>query len=177
VYNNFVSDKKAMTAETVVSIYKMLEENDIKIVIDGGWGVDALLGRESRPHSDLDIAVEHKDVPKLRELLHTRGYKNLVREDTSDYNFVLGDEKGHEIDVHSYAFDDKGHNIYGIAYPINSLKGKGIINNQHVRCIAPEYVIIFHDNYEPGEKEFKDIKALCEKFGLQPPPSYKKLLK
>ena len=33
-----------MTAEDVVALYGLLEELGIEIWIDGGWGVDALLG-------------------------------------------------------------------------------------------------------------------------------------
>lgn len=33
-----------MKAEDVISIYNLLQENAIEVWIDGGWGVDALLG-------------------------------------------------------------------------------------------------------------------------------------
>jgi len=49
----------------------------VEIWIDGGWGVDALLGEQSRSHQDLDIAIEEKDVPKLKEMLCGRGYKEI----------------------------------------------------------------------------------------------------
>jgi lincosamide nucleotidyltransferase A/C/D/E len=43
-----------------------LEKLGIEIWVDGGWGVDALLGEQTRPHKDLDIAIQQKDVPQLR---------------------------------------------------------------------------------------------------------------
>src|SRR5581483_8450096 len=97
---------KDMNVQEVLRLYKLLEEKEISIVIDGGWGIDALIGEQTRKHDDLDIAVEHKDVPKIRELLAERGYKYVQREDTQEFNFVLGDDKGHEVDVHSYTFDE-----------------------------------------------------------------------
>ena len=66
-----------MEKKDVVDLYKLLEENGIEVWIDGGWGVDALLEKQTRPHKDLDIAVQWKDVPKLRELLSTQGYKQV----------------------------------------------------------------------------------------------------
>jgi lincosamide nucleotidyltransferase A/C/D/E len=161
-----------MPIEVVLEIYTLLTSNDIDTIIDGGWGIDAMLGRQTRPHGDLDIAVRHKDVEKLRALLSDQGYQEKPNNDTSDYNFVLADSEGHELDVHSYTFDAEGNNIYGIAYPLESLKGSGNINGISVKCIAPEWVIKFHENYEPDEEDRQDIKALCHKFNLKEPANY-----
>lgn len=49
-----------MSAADVVGFVKLLREYGIEPCLDGGWGVDALLGRQTRLHADLDIAVEHK---------------------------------------------------------------------------------------------------------------------
>ena len=64
-----------MTARYAVEIIKMLERNGIEVYIDGGWGVDALIGEQTRKHDDLDIAIPHKFVPKLREVLEAHGKK------------------------------------------------------------------------------------------------------
>ena len=165
-----------MDVQELLDLYKLFEEHEISIVIDGGWGIDALIGEQTRKHDDLDIAIEHKDVPKVRELLAERGYRDIPREDTQEFNFVLGDDKGHEVDVHSYTFDEKGNNIYGIAYPFNSLRGEGKINGVSLRCIALEYVIQFHENYQPDEGDIKDIKALIKKFNINSPKNYKGLI-
>jgi lincosamide nucleotidyltransferase A/C/D/E len=63
-----------MTAEDVVRLYRLFAQHAIEVWLDGGWCVDALLGRQTRPHADLDIAVRHANVPMLRRLLLTRGY-------------------------------------------------------------------------------------------------------
>lgn len=154
----------------VVELYNLLERNGIKIWLDGGWGIDALLGKQTRDHQDLDIAVHRKDVKKLRKLLSS--YKELKNK-SSEKNFLLEDDLGHKIDVHVFAFDSKGNNTYGILYPYLSLKGKGEIGGKIVNCISPEWVIKFHSYYEPKDKDIQDIKALCEKFGLNRPDNYK----
>jgi len=97
-----------MTAEYTLQIIALLEQNNIEFYVDGGWGVDALLGKQTRIHVDLDIALPHKFVPKLRSLLAACGYADVPRFDTRDCNFVLGDNKGRRIDVHSYTFDENG---------------------------------------------------------------------
>ncbi len=97
-----------MTASDVIEIAQHLSQNHIDVCIDGGWGVDALLGEQTRRHSDLDIAIPHKDAAQTRVLLEARGYRDVPRDDTRDCNFVLGDEQGHLIDIHTYTFDSAG---------------------------------------------------------------------
>ena len=46
-----------MPADEVVSIVDMLEGQGLQVWLDGGWGVDALVGRQTRKHEDLDIAI------------------------------------------------------------------------------------------------------------------------
>lgn len=165
--------EQIMTSGDVLSLYQNLETLGIKIWVDGGWSTDALLDKQLRPHKDLDIAVQWKDVPKLREVLETQGYKQ-VRED-SQWNFVLADDKGHEIDVHAFIYDDKGNIVEGIMYPSESLTGSGVIDGRAVRCISPKYMVEFlapHISKWP-EKYVDAVRELCEKYDIELPQEYK----
>ena len=161
-----------MKADDVIEFVKLLNENGVNVIIDGGRGVDALLEKQTRHHNDLDIAVEHKDVPKIRMLLEQRNFKDVLRDDTRDCNFVLGDDDGHEIDIHSYIFDSEGKLIFGIEYPFDSLKGSGSINGFPVKCITPEWMVKFHAGYKLDENDYHDVKLLCRKFGFELPAEY-----
>ena len=168
---NYLSKINAeMTAADVLETVQFLLDNGIRTHVDGGWGVDALLGEQTRPHEDLDIAVEHRDVPKLRKLFASRGYEEILRDDTSAFNFVLADDAGHIVDVHSYTFDTEGNNIFGCAYPVESLTATGLIAGQRVNCVSPEWII--KTDYEPDLNDYRDVSALCERFGLDLPPEY-----
>src|SRR3989338_3942351 len=114
-----ITSGKPMTSGDVIDLYSKLEELGVKIWVDGGWGIDALLGRQTRTHKDLDIAIQEKNTPKLRDFLGERGYKQ-IKED-SKWNFVLADGIGHEVDVHAFIFDEKGNVVKGIEYPAVSL--------------------------------------------------------
>ena len=160
-------------AEDVSNLYKLFQENGIEVWIDGGWGIDALLGKQTRSHNDLDIAVDRRDEGKFRSLLNSLGYKDKEKDGVTKWNFILANDNK-EIDVHVFEFDNKGNNIYGIEYPKQSLTGTGTINGQTVKCIAPEDVVKFHENYEPKDVDYQDIQALCDKFGLELPNNYKK---
>ncbi len=161
-----------MTESDVLAFLDLMEDNGIEVVVDGGWGVDALLGQQSRPHLDLDIAVRHRHVAALRQLLEDRGYHEVPRNDTHTYNFVMGDSHGHLVDVHSYEFDDHGQLLFGIAYPADSLTGLGTIANRTVRCITLERMVEFHTAYDGDDNDYRDVLALCQKFQIPVPEQY-----
>jgi lincosamide nucleotidyltransferase A/C/D/E len=166
-----------MTPVDVLEIIELLESNGIDVWLDGGWGVDALLGEQTRPHGDLDIALRHQDVPLLRTLLGTRGYRDVPREDTKDWNFVLGDGQGHEVDVHSFTLDAEGRHVYGIEYPADSLTGIGSVNGRAVKCIAAKHVARFRAGFELRETDIQDVQALHKRFGIPIPKEHAEWLK
>ena len=163
-----------MTAQDVWDFVELLQQNQIPVCIDGGWGVDALLGEQTRPHADLDIAVEHKYVPQIRALLEARGYQGVPRDDTRDCHVVLGDAEGHWIDLHSYTFNAAGEIIFGVPYPPDSLTGSGTILGHPVRCIPPAWMVAFHSGYALDENDYQDVRRLCDRFGLELPAEYQK---
>jgi len=165
-----------MTAEDVVELYSLSGQLGIEMWIDGGWGVDALLGKQTRSHSDLDIAIEYRFVPRLREHLEFQGYEDIKTKDRSQWNFVMGDDNGRLIDFHAFVFNDDGNITDGIKYPKGSLTGTGTINGHTLRCIDPEYMVKFHTFYEPNERDFKDVSALCDRFDINLPKEYSKFI-
>lgn len=180
LHNLEAKNKSEMSSMDALELYGTLERLGVEIWVDGGWGVDALLEKQTRMHKDLDIAIQEKDVPKLRELLGSRGYRDIKLEEARPHNFVLADAEGHEIDLHVIALDGEGNGIYGPAkdgqmYPAASLTGTGRIGDHQVRCISPEWLVKFHSGYELKEKDFKDVSAICEKFGIELPEEYRRM--
>jgi lincosamide nucleotidyltransferase A/C/D/E len=169
-------DNPEMTASDVIAIVKLLNRNGIEVIIDGGWGVDALLGQQTRRHNDLDVAVMHKDVNKIRALLEERGYHEIPQDDSWECNFVLGDDQGHLFDLHSCTFDDAGRNVFGVKYPLDSWKGTGSIHGFPVNCITAEWMVKFHTGYTLDENDYHDVKGLCKRFGLEVPEEYKEFI-
>ncbi len=168
-----------MEAKDVIELYSLFTKNEIGIWLDGGWGVDALLGEETRKHGDVDIVVQEKDLQKLRKLLGNERYQDIKRDDTKDWNFVLGDKSGRLIDVHVVTFDSQGNGIYGpkergVMYPAYAFAGKGIVNNFPIRCLTAKYQVESHTGYEIDDNDMKDVAALCKKFGIDYPKEYLK---
>lgn len=168
-------NRKVMTSQDVADMYEELARRGIRIWIDGGWAVDALLGKETRVHGDLDIAIQYKDVPMFRSFLESHGWSEVERDEEKKWNFVLGDGKGREIDVHAFTFGEDGHIVESDEYPEGSLSGTGTIGGIEVRCVAPEHLIAFHLRHEPREKDYQDVVLLCEKFGIECPREYERV--
>jgi len=128
---------------------------------------------------DFVVVTSSSHVASLLEALIARGYREVRLEDARPWNFVLGDESGREIDVHVVVLDENGNGVYGPPekgeiYHAASLTGTGIIDGQTVRCISPEWAVKFHSGYEQKEKDFRDVSALCSKFGFGLPAAYER---
>lgn len=122
-----------MRAEDVVALYALLEQHGVLVWVDGGWGIDALLGQQTRPHKDFDVLVALGDVLALTEVLAARGFrvkelwsenrwvdhpvavKLIGRASAADHDvataFVLVNGQGHELDVHVLTVDEHGFGI------------------------------------------------------------------
>jgi lincosamide nucleotidyltransferase A/C/D/E len=165
-----------MTADDVVRIVDRLEAAGIEAWVEGGWGVDALAGEQTRPHDDLDLIVRVADVPVMREILGRDSF-GLV-EGELDSNFVLRDSQGREVDVHPVRFDGRGDGIYQMAnghdwvFPAAGFAGRGQVGPRNVRCLTAEVQMLCHaTGYEPGATDVHDMRLLNARFGtaLLPP--------
>lgn len=175
-----MSDKPLFTIGDVHNFYALLDELGIELWLDGGWAVDALLDEQTRPHDDIDIVIEQKDVKPLRDALEARGYSETIRDDSRPINFVLSDtgrEAGRIVDFHVIVLDDEGNGDYGddkSAYPAWGLTGKGVIDGLKVRTLSPKLLVQFHQGYELRDKDYHDIPRICEKYGIDLPEGYRR---
>jgi putative acetyltransferase len=105
--------------------------------------------------------------------LEDRGYRHVPSDGSWPCNFVLGDDQGHRIDLHSFELDTGGENTFGVAYRAEHLAGVGMIEGYQVRCVAPEWMVKFHTGYPLDKNDFLDVKALCEKFEIDMPKEHR----
>ncbi len=154
-----------MQSDAVVELYEALARAGVDIWIDGGWAVDALIGRQTRPHYDLDIAVEARRVGALRALLAEHDFVESPSAESSTWNFVLSDPGGRRIDVHVVELDRElgvlGDPQDGIAYPAGALTGRGRIGSLPVNCVRADVLLEFKTSYPPRAVDRHDVAALC----------------
>jgi lincosamide nucleotidyltransferase A/C/D/E len=161
----------------VADLYNELARAGIPIWIDGGWAVDAVVGRQTRAHNDLDIAIEARFVPGLRRLLEQRGYHEISSAGASAWNFVLADQEGRKVDVHAVVLDESdgvfADAVDGIAYPAGSLTGEGVIAGVSVRCISADMQLRFKTSHPPRQIDRADVALLCALLGQPIPETHR----
>ena len=169
-------------SEDAIRIYQRLADEGIRVWLTGGWGIDALIGEQTRPHKDLDLILLLDDVLRMRELLGRNGFtlKELWSENRCVVDghgvetataFVLQDAQGRELDVHAIRLDDEGNGIpawesEGLVFERQDLEGEGSIAGHAVRCITPQMQARCHTGYDLPDKQLRDMERLCEEFGF-----------
>jgi lincosamide nucleotidyltransferase A/C/D/E len=156
-----------------LAILDALAARSISAWVHGGWGVDALLGEQTRRHDDLDLVVQVSDYLRLVAALGRLGYRLVHGAPPS--NFVLLDPAGRQVDVHPVRFSPTGDGIYRMengedwAFPAAGFRGRGHIGGQVVRCLTPEVEVLCHAGYEFDEDDWHDLEALQQRFGVAIP--------
>ena len=162
-----------ITADDVCEIVRSLETASIRVWLDGGWGVDALVGEHTRPHNDLDIVIRESDVSRMRRVLECGGFRE--KPGGTPWNFVLVDERSREVDVHTVRFDEAGNGLYGpneLMYPAGSLDGIGTVRGLRVRCKTAEAQAMDRVGYEWRARDYHDVRLLHERLQIPLPKRY-----
>ena len=164
------------TATEVTDFYRAMSDRHVTIWIIGGCGVDALLRKQTRKHSDLDILLLEDECDKVVTYLERNGYSNVHRSDTRPNNFVMGNAAGLEIDFHVIRYDEHSNGLYGnpleATFPAEALSATGEISSVEVRCISPEFQLKCHIGYEYDANDIHDVSAIVQTFDLDVPPEY-----
>ena len=150
-----------------------MESASIEVVLDGGWGVDALIGEQTRSHNDLDIVVRESDVPRLREILECAGFRE--NRGGTAWNFVLFDEGEREVDVHTVRFDAEGNGLYGPSgqmYGAGTLGGVGKVGDMCVQCKTAEAQMADRVGYKWSAGDYHDVRMLEERLDIPIPRHY-----
>jgi lincosamide nucleotidyltransferase A/C/D/E len=162
-----------MQPDDACRVLERLDAEGVDAWVDGGWGVDALLGRATREHDDLDLVAELGNAGRLVDVLRELGYEHV--EGAPPRSFMLIDAVGRQIDVHPVSFDEDGGGVYQMegdrvwVYPAEGFDGRGSIAGRRVRCLSPDVQVLVHAGYELTEKDYRELHLLHERFGVELP--------
>jgi lincosamide nucleotidyltransferase A/C/D/E len=150
-----------MTPEDVVEVLAALDAGRIDYWVDGGWGIDALLGRlETREHRDLDLGVRLEDVQKIESLLPQ------FRRESAESGVLLKDERGRVVDLLLVERSESGELWQQLAggrrlcYEERETRASGFIGGRRVRCASVALQREHHDHPDATDQDRLDIEVL-----------------
>lgn len=166
-----------MTGATTRELCQLLEQHDIAYWVVGGWGVDALLGRCTRSHKDLDLILASNHNPQAWAVLHDSGYSLAYRweenvevadiptGDVYPTAYALEDRSGRQVDIH--VVDDGSATLRPLwitdrSFPPGALDAIGTIDGIRVRCMSAVMQLTAHEGYDLPETHLADVANLRE---------------
>jgi lincosamide nucleotidyltransferase A/C/D/E len=159
-----------MTSEDVLSVVALLQKARVEVWIGGGWGIDALIGEQTREHRDLDLMHRQDQEAALMATLAGTGFVESL--DWRPVRFVVTDPDGREIDLHPLVFVEDGSAVQAspeperpFIYP-SSCFATGVISGTTVPCLSAEQQVYFHQGYEPSDRDRHDMDQLRRVFGI-----------
>jgi lincosamide nucleotidyltransferase A/C/D/E len=164
----------AMEARDVIDIVLLFEQAGIEIWLEGGWGIDALLGVQNRDHGDLDLVVDAPRADDARRMLAGAGFEVIFEDPPGRAS--LQDARGRIVDL-SFSVADR----YGDRWNINRTTGRGEpdypfdcftygwVGGHKVSCLGPETQVAHHLGYEVEEVDLFDVELLRQRFDTSIP--------
>lgn len=159
-----------MTADDVLFVLDVLREVRTDVWIAGGWGIDALVGEQTRDHRDLDLLHRQEQEPAVIAALTKIGFAESL--DWRPIRFVVTAADGREIDLHPLVFAEDGSAEQAspdpeqpFRYPASCFV-TGTIAGKQVPCVSAEQQVYFHQGYEPLDRDRHDMAQLRRTFGV-----------
>lgn len=165
----------SMTASAALGLYLLLDASGVRCWVMGGWGVDALLGRQTRSHHDLDLLVHREDLANYDAAVRSVGFvrsfeweenrRVLVGSEEHDSAFVDSHHDGRQVDVHVVDVDTAAgvvtqHHAGAWPMPLGALSGRGRIAGTEVRCVTATAQVAMHTGYDLPERHRADLALL-----------------
>lgn len=164
-----------VTSVQALELLELLRAGGVDPWVDGGWGVDALLGEQTREHDDLDLVIPAAAVDRCRQRLTDAGFK--VERDWLPTALVLRHPDGLSVDLHPVepSPDGGGEQIQldGISRFHYPPPVAGRIGGREVPCCSVQCQIDSHIGYQPDDKDRRDLVLLRDRFGIDLPAPYR----
>ena len=163
-----------LSESDVLDVLHVLANAGVTAWVDGGWGVDALVGETTRAHSDLDLVVLLDQLDVVRATLAEAGFAEVLR-NWLPTAMAVADGEGREIDLHpitgsssegGYQLLPGGDRFY---YPSPAT---GTIGGHEVWCVDAATQVRCHLGYEPAEKDRRDMTRLNASTEVTLPEEY-----
>lgn len=152
-----------MESTQVVDLFRVFAAAELRVWLAGGWAVDAVVGRQTRAHGDMDLAVDMRDLPTLLELLGERSF--VVTTDWAPSRLELTAPDGRAVDVHPVTFAEDGSGrqagLDGDSFHYASDGfSLGTIDGSVIPCLSVDQQLRFREGYELRAADIHDLELL-----------------
>jgi lincosamide nucleotidyltransferase A/C/D/E len=167
---------RSTAAGDAAYILEALHGAGVETWVAGGWGVDALVGQQTREHRDLDVLIPLHQSLLAMQTLAAEGFR--VDVDCLPTRFEMVDSRGRTVDLHPIRIDESGsadlNLVDGTTWhiPADGLSASATIGPMQVRAVSPQQQLRGHLGYEPTVRDHHDVALLVERFGLDAPEPY-----
>jgi lincosamide nucleotidyltransferase A/C/D/E len=151
---------RQVSAATARAVVDRLEAAQVPYWLNGGWGVDALLGRQTRPHLDLDVVVDGSGADlrgRVDDALAAAGFQR-VGEETSipplPTVWVYADGRGAVVDV-------LPADLSAPPFDADGALGIGQIGGRPVACVSAGVQRALRSGYRHRGADRDDLAALA----------------
>ncbi|MDN5929633.1 MAG: hypothetical protein L0I24_00960 [Pseudonocardia sp.] len=152
-----------MGLDEVFRVLDALHEIAVQFWVEGGWGVDALVGQQTRPHRDLDVDFDAGHEAQVVEALGRLGYE--VETDWRPNRVELARPGRGWVDLHPLLLSPDGSARQAALgngfheFP-TSYFTSGSLDGHQVPCVSIEAQWAFHDGYDLRPHDLHDLEVL-----------------
>jgi len=152
-----------MPAEEVAELAEAMATARVPAWVMGGWGIDAVVGRETRPHADLDLLVADSDETRALAVLGQRGYETVKRRPVEmlplHTAIVLRDPGDRRVDLLPIDLAElerlvDEHDGSGGPYVA------GTVDGRPVACLSTAAQELLHAGYLKRARDYADLALL-----------------
>ncbi len=148
----------------MLEVLDALDGADVRHWLGGGWGVDVLVGVQTRAHRDLDLAVDADDHDACMAALASLGY--AIETDWLPVRVEVAASGDRWVDVHPVSFDAQGLGLQGdpkgthFHYPPAAFVTR-VFGGRIVPCLSADQQLLFHSGYELRPQDEHDLRQLA----------------
>lgn len=166
--------KGEVKANRVLEIVDALEGSGVHCCLAGGWGVDALVGHQTRRHDDVDIVIDDfaRYAPTACEALSPIGFHLIERHQQQLWlpdQWILEDAAASRIDLLSLDWDlvtQATTSLQVLPEPTSrdhlfaGVFEEGTVGGRRVLCLSAPVQRLFHSGFEPRHVDRHDLAIL-----------------
>ena len=162
VHESKVAATGMLLAE-VLSVLQALSEAGCRFWLEGGWGIDALVRYQTRPHRDLDVDVDARDETLTLSVLADLGY--TIETDWRPNRVELVSPGRGWVDVHPLQFHESGDAREAALgggwhdFPLSYFT-QGRFGDFSIPCVSAAAQRHFREGYELREVDKHDLGQL-----------------